>query len=168
MPHELPLVMQFQSYRLPTQMAFAWNKNMSETKHTFNVFLCYAHIDREVVHNLYISMKEDGINAWLDSENLQPGQDWQREIHRAILKSDAILVCLSREFNKQHGFRYEELRVALRKAKSLPDDEIFVIPVRLEKCDMPESLRHLHRVDLFEAAGYKKLVRTLRRLKDSN
>ena len=148
-------------------MAFAWNKNMSETKPIFKIFLCYAHSDRDVVHNLYISMKDDGINAWLDSENLQPGQDWQHEIHRAILKSDAILVCLSREFNKQNGFRYEELRVALKKSKSLPDDEIFIIPVRLEKCDMPESLRHLHRVDLFEAAGYKKLIRTLKGLTKS-
>jgi hypothetical protein len=113
-------------------------------------------------------MKDDGIIAWLDAENLQPGQDWQHEIRRAILKSDVILVCLSREFNKQHGFRYEELRLALRKARSLPDDEIFVIPVRLEKCDMPESLRHLHRVDLFEAAGYKKLIRTLKSMEDSN
>lgn len=137
---------------------------MSETKRSFQLFLCYAHSDREVVHNLYRSMKEDGIIAWLDSENLQPGQDWQYEIRRAILKSDAILVCLSREFNKQHGFRYEELKMALRKARSLPDDEIFVIPVRLEKCDMPESLSHLHRVDLFEATGYKKLIHTLNSL----
>ena len=141
---------------------------MSETKRSFNIFLCYAHSDREVVHNLYRSMKDDGINIWLDSENLQPGQDWQQEIRKAILKSDAILVCLSREFNKQHGFRYEELKLALKKARSLPDDEIFVIPVRLEKCDMPESLRHLHRVDLFEATGYKKLIRTLKRMKDLN
>ena len=140
---------------------------MSETKHTFNVFLCYAHSNREIVRNLYLSMKDDGINAWLDSENLQPGQDWQHEIRRAIFKSDAILICLSREFNKQHGFRYEELKLALKKARSLPDDEIFVIPVRLEKCDMPESLRHLHRVDLFEATGYKKLLHTLQRLSKS-
>ncbi len=26
---------------------------------------------------------------------------------------------------------------------------------------MPESLRHLHRVDLFEAGGYKKLLHAL-------
>jgi hypothetical protein len=26
---------------------------------------------------------------------------------------------------------------------------------------MPESLRHLHRVDLFHAGGYKKLLRAL-------
>ena len=143
-------------------MAFAWNKNMSETKRSFQLFLCYAHSDREVVHNLYRSMKDDGINIWLDLENLQPGQDWQQEICKAILKSDAIIVCLSREFNKQHGYRYEELKIALEKANLLEPSDVFIIPVRLEKCDMPESLSHLHRVDLFEATGYKKLIRALK------
>jgi hypothetical protein len=34
--------------------------------------------------------------------------------------------------------------------------------VRLEQCNMPESLRHLQRVDLFKPGGYKKLVGALR------
>jgi len=95
-------------------------------------------------------------------EKLQPGQDWQREIRKAILKSDVVIVCLSQNFNQQQGYRHEELKVALEKAKLLIDNEIFIIPARLEKCDMPESLRHLHRVDLFETGGYKKLIRALR------
>lgn len=104
----------------------------------------------------------DGIDAWLDAENLQPGQDWQSEICKAILQSDAVIVCLSRGFSKQHGYRHEELKIALRKVKSLPVGDVFILPVRLEECDMPESLRHLHRVDLFEEGGYKRLVGALK------
>lgn len=100
------------------------------------------------------------MNAWIDAERLQPGQDWQHEIRKAILKSDMVIVCLSRGFNKQQGYRHEELKIALEKAKWL-EDEVFIIPIRLEKCAMPESLRHLYRVDLFEAGGYKKLIRAL-------
>jgi hypothetical protein len=33
----------------------------------------------------------------------------------------------------------------------------------LEDCDTPNSLLHLHRVDLFEADGYKKLMQALRK-----
>jgi len=73
-----------------------------------------------------------------------------------------VLVCLSRNFDKQQGYRHEELKLALEKANFLPNDEVFIIPVRLEKCDMPNSLRHLHRVDLFKAGGYKKLVNALK------
>jgi hypothetical protein len=102
----------------------------------------------------------------LDAEQLQPGQDWQHEIRNAILKSDVIVVCLARGFDKQKGYRHEELKLAFEKANFLPDNEVFIIPVRLEECDMPEPLRRLHRVDLFKAGGYKKLVQALRE-KDS-
>ena len=125
-----------------------------------NIFLIYAHDDKEAVFKLYQRMVRDGIHAWLDSENLQPGQDWQHEIRKAILRSDVVVVCLSRKFDEQHGYRHEELKIALEKAKLL-DNEVFIIPVRFENCDMPEGLRHLHRVDLFEASGYKKLIRAL-------
>jgi len=40
--------------------------------------------------------------------------------------------------------------------------EMLIIPARLEKCDTPEPLRRWHRVDLFEADGYKQLLRSLR------
>ena len=107
-------------------------------------FLSYSHTDREAVHALWARLKKDGFHVWLDKENLQPGQDWQYEIRNAILKSDVVIVCLSKGFNKQYGFRHEELKIALKKSKSLPNHQIFIIPLRLEKCDMPDSLQHLH------------------------
>jgi hypothetical protein len=134
---------------------------MKRSAQQVNVFLIYAHNDKETVRKLHQRMVRDGINTWLDAQNLQPGQDWQQEIRRAILKSDRVLVCLTRGFNKQPGYRHEELKIALEKARLLDDGSIFIIPVRLERCSMPDSLHHLQRVDLFEAGGYRKLVRAL-------
>ena len=136
---------------------------MNKSKKQLKVFLIHAHTDRLAVHKLHQRLVSNGIDAWLDVENLQPGQDWQSEIRRAILTSDAVIVCLSRAFNKQHGYRHEELKLALEKSNLLVDG-VFIIPARLEECDMPESLRHLHRVDLFVKGGYKKLVRALSEL----
>jgi len=113
-------------------------------------------------------MVKDRIDVWLDAEKLQPGQNWKHEIRKAILKSDVVIVCLSRAFSKQKGYRHEELKVALERAPLFSEDEIFIIPARLENCDLPESLRHLHRVDLFEDDGYKKLIRTLRKYVSTN
>lgn len=135
---------------------------MNKSTKQVRVFLIHAHSDRDAVHKLHQRLRRDGIDAWLDVENLQPGQDWQREIRKAILTSDAVIVCLSRAFNELHGYRHEELKLALEKAFLLVD-KVFVIPARLEDCDMPESLRHLHRVDLFVKGGYKKLLRVLKR-----
>jgi hypothetical protein len=134
---------------------------MKSSTQQVNLFLIYAHTDKDAVRKLHHRLVRDGINAWLDAQNLQPGQDWPHEIRRAILNSDLVLVCLTRAFNKQPGFRHEELKIAFEKAKLLEDGRVFIIPVRLENCKMPGSLSHLHRVDLFEPGGYKRLIRAL-------
>ena len=135
---------------------------MNKPTKQVRVFLIHAHDDRDAVHKLHQRLRRDSIDAWLDAANLQPGQDWQSEIRKAILTSDAVVVCISCAFNKQHGYRHEELKLALEKA-SLLVDEVFIIPARLEDCDMPESLRQLHRLYLFVKGGYKKLVKALKK-----
>lgn len=127
-----------------------------------NIFLIHAHSDRETIRGLYQRLVSDGLNVWFDAERLQPGQNWQNEIRDALLKCDVVLVCLTRSFDKQQGYRHEELKLALEKTSFLPDDAVFIIPLRLQKCETPESLRHLHRVDLFKAGGYKRLLNTLK------
>jgi hypothetical protein len=39
----------------------------------------------------------------------------------------------------------------------------FIIPARLEMCELPEPLRRWQCVDLFEANGYKKLLSALKK-----
>ena len=81
------------------------------------VFLCHSHADAAAVHALYTRLKNSGVDAWLDKEKLLAGQNWEHEIRKAILKSDVVIACLSRGFNKQQGFRHEELKIALEKAE---------------------------------------------------
>ncbi len=134
---------------------------MKRSTQQVNVFLIYAHGDKEAVRKLHQRLVRDGIHAWLDAQNLEPGQDWQHEIRKAILNSDRVLVCLTRGFDVQPGYRHEELKIAIDKAKLLDDGKVFIITVRLEDCEMPKCLRHLQRVDLFRPGGYKRLVRAL-------
>ena len=126
------------------------------------IFLLHARSDEKVVARLYKRLGKAGANVWLDQKDLLPGQDWQSEIHRAIHKSDVVIVCLSKQFNRQGGYRHEELKIALEKANTLPENVVFMIPIRLEKCATPEPLRHWQRVDLFETKGYKKLMVALK------
>ena len=134
---------------------------MTRLKRPINVFLVHTHRDREIVRELYARLAKDGITPWLDAEKLLPGQDWRHEIRRSILMSDIAIVCLSKKFIRHQGYCQEELRIALRKASLLPDGETFIIPARLDECDTPEALSRWHRVDLFKADGYGKLIRSL-------
>lgn len=126
------------------------------------VFLLHARQDEGAVYRLYRRLFGEGVNVWLDQEKLLPGQDWVYEIHKAIHGSDIVIACLSEQFNRRGGFRHEELRIALEKAAKQPEGMTFLIPARLEKCDLPEPLRRWQYVDLFETNGYKKLIRVLK------
>ena len=125
------------------------------------VFLCYSHADYKAVRRLSLRLKRTGIQVWLDKERLLPGQNWEREIRKAILSSKLVVICLSRHFNQKQGYRHKELQIALQKAWTLLEDELFIIPVRLEICDTPKTLQHLQRVDLFDTDGYQRLLHTL-------
>jgi len=140
---------------------------MTKFPGSVTAFLIHSHVDRKDVRKLYLRLVKDGVNAWMDVEKLQPGQDWRNEIRRALLTCDVVLVCLSRGFTKREGYRHEEVRIALERARSLPEDVVSIIPVRLEACDMPETLSHLHRVDLFQPGGYKRLLWALKRRRET-
>jgi hypothetical protein len=135
---------------------------MPQSKRQAQLFLIYAHSDKKAVRKLYHRITRNHIKAWLDEKELFPGQNWKYEIRQAILRSNIVIVCLSMQFNKQGGFRHEELQIALEKARSFPDGEIFIIPARLEKCDLPEPLHQWQCVDLFEADGFSKLLSVLK------
>jgi hypothetical protein len=63
-----------------------------------------------------------------------------------------------------------ELGQALDVLTEIPEGDIFLIPARLEECQIPyEELRSLHRVDLFPSSdkGAERNIRAIRGTKES-
>lgn len=135
---------------------------MSETKRPLKVFLCHASGDKPVVRQLYKYLCVDGVDSWLDSEKLVPGQKWQLEIPIAVRSSDVVLVCLSEQSVNKEGYVKKEIEFALDIADEQAEGTIFVIPARLEDCKVPERLSHYQWVNLFESQGYSRLLDALR------
>lgn len=125
------------------------------------VFLCHAREDKADVRQLHKRLRSEGIEPWFDEESLLPGQDWHREIQGAIQTTDVVLVCLSQRSVSKVGYMQREMRFALDKAEEQPEGTIFIIPVRLEDCTVPDRLRTWQWVDLFEEEGYDRLIRAL-------
>lgn len=126
------------------------------------IFLCHSAQDKDAVRAIYARLRADGLNPWLDEENLVAGQNFDIEIHKAIRHSAAFLVFLSTHAVTKRGYLQKEIRRALAVADEMPEGAIFLIPVRLEECDVPERLSHLHWVDLFRPEGYPRLLRAVR------
>jgi hypothetical protein len=133
----------------------------SELSRPLRVFLCHASDDKPAVRDLHRRLVADGFDVWFDEESLIGGQDWRKEIPKAIQSSDAVLVCLSRRAINKSGYVQKEIGFALDVAEEQPEDTNFIIPVRFEECDVPERLQHRQWVSFFEANGYNKLIRAL-------
>lgn len=128
------------------------------------VFLCHSSDDKPVVRGLYNRLKEKSeIKPWLDEEDLLPGQDWDFEISNAVRSSDVVVVCLSRRSVTKAGYVQKEIKKVLDVADQQPEGAIYVIPLKLEECDVPAQIRRWHWVNFFEPKGFEKLMEALRR-----
>jgi|GEM_PF-2819098 len=123
------------------------------------VFLSHANEDKPAVRRLCNRLKGDGFDPWLDEERLLPGQDWHLEIEQAMRKSDVLLLCFSEKSVSKEGYIQREYKKAMIFQEEKPGGTIFVIPVRLDECQIPFFLRELQFVDF--PSGYERLVKAL-------
>jgi hypothetical protein len=125
------------------------------------IFLSYARPDREKVENLYRRLSGAGFHPWMDTHDLLPGEVWKRAIRKAIRDSDFFLACLSPQSVSKRGVIQKEIKGALEVWEGNLVSDIYLIPVRLEDCEMPESLEEFQWVDLFAEDGWDRLVQAL-------
>ena len=130
-------------------------------KITARIFLSYARMDKANVAAIYDRLEKEGHKPWMDSKNIYPGEDFRRAIEKAISNSDIILPCLSANSVDRRGFIQRELKQALDLWKERLESDIYIIPVRLEDCKLPESLANFQWVDLFEPDGWSKLLKAI-------
>lgn len=138
---------------------------MTETR-KLRVFLCHASQDKPVVRELYQRLNAEGwIDPWLDEEKLLPGQDWNMEIEKAVEAAEVVIVCLSNNSVSKEGYIQKELRFVLDIALEKPEGAIFVVPLRLDDCELPSRLSSWHYVDYFPPEqrdrAYQRLLKSL-------
>ena len=136
------------------------------------VFLCHASQDKPVVRDLYKRLlAEPWIDPWLDEERLLPGQDWNLEIEKAVESSDAVIVCVSSTSVAKEGYVQKELRKVLDIALEKLEGAIFIVPVRLDDCELPRRIKDKQAIDYFprskQAAAFDKLKASLQIRKDA-
>ena len=125
------------------------------------VFIAYVEEDLPFAKKLYRAFEDSGFRPWLDKKRLMPGQNWPRAIETAIQTSDFFVACFSRRAISKRGSFHSELRYALFCAAKVPLDEIFLIPLRLDDCAVPNRIsKQIQYLDLFPdwETGVKRLI----------
>jgi hypothetical protein len=137
------------------------------TASSTDIFMSYAREDRDVAERLYKDLKREGLKAWIDVEDLLPGEDWRLAITNAIKRSTYFLALMSSRSLAKRGFVQKELRLAYDVLDELPTGHIFLIPIRLEHCEpVDPRITALNWVDFFPSyeRGLRKLLKALKPL----
>ena len=126
------------------------------------IFLCYARPDEIVVGDLYSKLSKEGFSPWMDQKDILPGEKWEASIKRAIQHSDFFLACLSQHSVSRRGFLQKEIKAALDIWQEKLEHDIYLIPVRLDDCETPDTLSGFQWVNLFEECGFERLASAIR------
>ncbi len=123
------------------------------------VFISHASEDNAAARRLTKRLQGDGFDPWLDLDRILPGQDWNLEIEKALRASGAILLCFSEVSVAKEGYIQREYKRAMRILEEKPEGTIFVIPVRLDDCMMPNFISELQWVNFPD--DYERLLLSL-------
>ena len=131
------------------------------------VFISYAREDARYAERLYKDLRVAGVDAWLDTKRLLPGQDWELEISQAIREASFFIALISERALSKRGFVQSEMKKALKVLDEVPSGQAFLIQVRLDGTQpRDERLRALNWVDLLPdyERGFERILSTLQEL----
>ncbi|MBI4165319.1 MAG: TIR domain-containing protein [Acidobacteria bacterium] len=125
------------------------------------VFLSYAQEDEVEVERHWTKLRSDGFRAWMAKGDIVPGEDWERSIWRAVHFADFFIACVSSRSVTKRGFLQKEIKEALEIWKQKLEDDIYLIPLRLDSSEVPDSLRKFQWIDFNGGEGYTRLVNAI-------
>ena len=128
-----------------------------------SVFISYSRNDSQFVEKLSITLVQNKINVWLDKWAMKLGDSLEPRIQQALSDSSYLLVVLSKS-SVESPWCKKELNTGL--LRELEEKKIVVIPILLEDCEIPESLKDKLFADFTKDfnEGFETLVRPLSKL----
>jgi hypothetical protein len=126
-----------------------------------SVFVSYSSHDKKFVNVLTKELNDRGIITWVDYKQIKVGQPIPRRISEGIISSDYFLIVISS--SAVHSQWVEnELNSAYFKAAQNKRDSI--LPILLEKIDLPLLLKPLKYADFSESfdSGMKDLLQSMK------
>lgn len=132
-----------------------------EDRKKIKVFISYASEDRKIATKIYFDLKEVGFDPWMDIYNLTAGELWDHKIKRLIDQADFFLACLSKESVGKRGYIQREFKKALELWESKLSSDIYLIPIKIDNCEIPQEFKQFQWIDYSYRTGFSKIVQSI-------
>jgi hypothetical protein len=104
------------------------------------IFISYATEDFLYAEKLYKYLESKEFRPWMDKIDLLPGQNWDYVIQQELRKADFIILLLSDISSKKRGYVQKEFNQALIYCEEKLESDIFIIPILINPCNIPDKL----------------------------
>lgn len=125
------------------------------------VFISYASEDLEKARELYFYLLDNRYQPWLDKEKLHVGDKWDLKIRQALKSSDFVILLLSSTSINKRGYFQREFKLALKYLEEKLSSDIYIIPILLDECDIPEQLNDIYWKRYRDENVFEKILESL-------
>jgi hypothetical protein len=125
------------------------------------VFISHAKEDYIVAERIYGFLELNSYLPWLDKKKLRVGANWDYEIKKALKESTFVILLLSSTSVKKRGYIQKEFKYAVEYAENKLIDDIYIIPILIDKCEVPEQLNKFQWIEMNNHNILEKLLESL-------
>lgn len=126
------------------------------------VFLASAIEDEKRVQSVADELLQQGVMTWFIRKDLLAGSHRSRAVAEAIADANRVIVFLSKASEASGAWLQRQLQWALEEQKRKPDQERYIVPVRLDECQVPAELQEIQWLDSWVEGWGDQLIASLR------
>lgn len=119
-----------------------------EEKH---VFICHNSKDKPFVRSLAQGLAKHKISSWVDEAEIRSGESLWGRIAPAIESISLVIAVISKNSANSSWVKYE---LDLAMTKEISNDRVVVIPVVVDKSDIPFGLTHKKYADFSDTHAF--------------
>lgn len=114
-----------------------------------DLFICHSSDDHPFVNWLSTELGKKGIKTWTDEGKILVGDSLIGKIEEGISKTKYFGVIISKNSVKS---RWVKIELEMAFAKEFKEDRVFILPIVIEKCDMPLYIERKKYADFTESS----------------
>jgi len=103
-----------------------------------DVFISHSARDADIAKRIAEGLQSRGLSLWLDTEQLKPGEAWEREIQKALWDSKYVLLLFSPSSSSVSKWQQYEWQTALESAWANPAKRL--VGVAVDEAETPAFL----------------------------